>query len=510
MAKNVYKVGLYIRLSREDGDNLESESIKNQRTILHSFLEGSTELCYIDEYVDDGFSGSTFERPAWKRLLLDLDQKRIDTIITKDLSRMGRDYIRMGEYIERIFPERGIRYIAINDDIDTLYETPGMEFLQFKLMFNDYFLKDTSKKIRKILRSKKEQGQFLGWKAPYGYKKDPKDHHRLIVDKEASIVVQRIFSLANAGKRPQQIAELLTKEGVATPSNYAHLNRGTENLWSLRTVRDILSNEMYVGHLIQGTRRKINYKSSREVRTPKEDWIVCLYHHPPLVDAALFQEVQLLLKKNRYHRHRGNSYLLRGLLRCKECNHAIGVHKSSDHRRYYCSCTYYLSHSKFGVCTPHSLNYLKLEEALLQNLRTIMQDTVDLKKITTLLKQIHKKQGDQADLSRNLEKIQKEQQQCQDYIDQVYDDYLKQEIDIDCFHRFKDKYQQKIESLKNQRERLERFMYHEKNDDEDRFFQKVQSYFSLNVPDRSLLLYLIDKILISEDRTIEIYYKFKM
>ena len=153
-----YNVGLYIRLSREDGDNMESESISNQRDFLNMYLERTTEkLYYIDEYIDDGFSGSNFDRPAWKRLLADIDNGKVDTIITKDLSRMGRDYISMGEYIERIFPERGIRYIAVNDDIDTLYETPGLEFLQFKLVFDDYYLKDISKKIRKIVKSKKEQ-----------------------------------------------------------------------------------------------------------------------------------------------------------------------------------------------------------------------------------------------------------------------------------------------------------------------------------------------------------------
>ena len=266
MKGKTFNVALYIRLSREDGDNMESESITNQRDLLQMFLEKTEEkLIYIDEYVDDGVSGSTFDRPSWKRLIADIDSGKVNTIITKDLSRMGRDYISMGEYIERIFPERGIRYIAINDDIDTLYETPGLEFLQFKLMFNDYYLKDTSKKIRKIVKAKKEKGQFLGWKAVYGYKKDPNDKHKIIIDEEVRPIIERMFNLALEGKSPRQIANIFSDEHIPTPSVYANLNRGMRStayeLWCPRTIEEMLINQTYIGNLTQGRRKKLGYKS---------------------------------------------------------------------------------------------------------------------------------------------------------------------------------------------------------------------------------------------------------
>ena len=209
----VYQAAMYPRLSREDGDNVESESIVNQKDFIRNYVSKQDDIILIDyDYSDDGYTGGNFDRPGWNKLMKDIEDKKIDTIITKDLSRMGRDYISMGEYIERIFPEKGIRYIAINDDVDTLYETPGLDFLQFKLVFNDYYLKDTSKKIKKTMRSKKEQGQYTGWKGIYGYKRDPNDKHKLIVDEEVRNIVIRMFNLAKQGYGTRGIADIFTKE----------------------------------------------------------------------------------------------------------------------------------------------------------------------------------------------------------------------------------------------------------------------------------------------------------
>ena len=396
LKSKTYNVALYIRLSREDGDNMESESIKNQRDLLHMFLEKTDEkLCYIEEYVDDGYTGSNFDRPSWQRLLTDIENGKVNTIITKDLSRMGRDYISMGEYIERIFPERGIRYIAINDDIDTLYETPGLEFLQFKLMFNDYYLKDTSKKIRKIVKAKKEKGQFLGWKAVYGYKKDPLDKHKLIVDEEVRTIVERMFNLVIEGNNPRQIADIFSKEKILTPSVYANLNRGMKStayeLWCPRTIEEMLINETYIGNLTQGRRKKLNYKSKKEIRTAKEDWIIVENTHEPIIDKETFKTVGELLKKNKNKTNGKNMYLLSGFLVCKECGHAIGINKSSDGKRKYCCCTYYTAHSKFGLCTPHSCNYDKLENLIIENIKSMCKEYVDSSSFENKVEEVKKR-----------------------------------------------------------------------------------------------------------------------
>ena len=515
MKNKTFNTALYIRLSREDGDNLESESITNQRELLHLFLEKTEEkLIYIDEYVDDGFTGSNFDRPAWKRLIKDLENGKVNTIITKDLSRMGRDYISMGEYIERIFPEEGIRYIAINDDIDTLHETPGLEFLQFKLMFNDYYLKDTSKKIRKVLKSKKEKGEFLGFKAPYGYIKDPTDKHKLIVDENIRPIIKRIFNLAYTGKSPRQIADTLSKEHIETPSIYANLNRAkreTYNIWCSRTIEEMLTNETYIGNMTQGRRKKINYKSKKEIRTPKEEWIIIENTHEAIINKKIFDTVNLLLKKNKNKPTGNNIMLLTGFMRCKECGHKIGINKSSDGKRYYTHCSYYTAYSKYGLCTPHSLNYKKLENLVLEAIRKMCKEYVNSNNFKDIIEETIKKNDIKIKKQMEIDVLEKKIRTNNSYIDKVYEDKLNGNIDIEMFNRLTIKYKDEIISFKKRIESIEKEIATlNKVDTNQDINTKINEYLALEKPTRSLLVNLIDKILISEDKTIEIHYKFKL
>ena len=492
MKKLNVKAGLYIRLSREDGDNLESESIVNQRGLLQDFVKKNNFLV-IDEYVDDGYTGSNFSRPAWKRLINDLTNSKINTIITKDLSRMGRDYISMGEYIERIFPEKGIRYIAINDDIDTLYETPGLEFLQFKLMFNDYFLKDTSKKIRKIIKNKKENGQFLGWKAPYGYKKDPMNKHKLIVDNQVKPIIKQIFTMALQGKSLKQIAYILTQNNIPTPSMYAGLKNNISNQWCSRTIKEILTNETYIGNLIQGKRKKINYKSSKEIRTSKEDWIIIPNNHEAIIDKPTFSIIQQRFSQKVYITSTKN-YLLSGLLRCKECGHAIGINQSRDKKRLYCHCTYYTANSKYHLCTPHCLNYYKLEQTILEQINQILKNV----NYQVIEKKLNKyKNSFQNQSQKHINKLKKKIRINNLYIERIYEDRLKGNISIEMFKRLSKKYQDEIHDCSINIQKIDTYKQEELN---------LKKY--INPQNPVFLKNIIDKILISEDKTIEIYYKF--
>ncbi len=507
-----YKAAIYIRLSREDGDNLESESITNQRIFLKNYLKETNDIVFTEEYIDDGYTGSNFERPSWQKLLKDIDNKKINTVITKDLSRMGRDYISMGNYIERIFPEKNIRYIAVNDDIDTLYETPGLEFLQFKLVFNDYYLKDTSKKIRKIIKAKKQEGQFLGWKAIYGYQKDPNNKYKLIIDEQASHIVKYIFSLAMQGKSPRQIADILSSEKIPNPSNYANLNRYTTSyyLWSPRTVKDILTNETYIGNLTQGKRKKVTYKSKKEIRVPKEKWIITKNTHKPIIDKNIFYTVNNLLKKNKNKVNSKNIYLLSGFMYCKECGHAIGINKSNDKKRKYTVCTYYTSHSKHHLCTAHSNNYEKLERAILENIKKICTLNICKDNFIKKARKLLTNNKEEDKINTKINYLTTKIKQNINYIDKMYEDKLKGEITKETFKRLLNKYQKdnkhKQKEINNCKEKIKNIkILNDKGIQEG-----INKFLSFEKISRNVLVNLIDKIMIDQNKNITIYYKFKL
>ncbi len=510
LPKKMYKAANYSRLSRDDGDNLESESITNQRDFMKNYIKQQDDILLIDEYYDDGYTGGNFNRPAWQKLIKDIENKKIDTIITKDLSRMGRDYIQMGEYIERIFPEKGIRYIAINDDIDTLYETPGLDYLQFKLMFNDFYIKDGSKKIRKIMRGKKEQGQYTGWKGIYGYKRDPSDKHKLIIDEEVKDIVIRMFDLAKKGYRPKAIADIFSLENIPNPSTYAHLLRNNSTLWCERTVEELLKNPTYIGHLTQGKRKKVSYKSKKEIRVPKEDWIIVKNTHEAIIDEETFNTVQELLKKNKNNPLNKNDNLLKGFLYCKECGHKIGINTSSDKKRRYCVCNYYSAHSKFKLCTPHSMNYDKLEYAVLEEIRKICKKYVDKTNFENKIKDIKKNNDIKEKVMKQLNNLDIKIKQTTNYIDNLYIDKLDGHIDLKQYDRLTLKFKEELSRLDIKKKELYSKLNSSKEHKSKEIGKMIEDFLLFKKPSRELLVNLIDRIDISQDKIVEINYKFSV
>lgn len=298
----LYPTAIYIRLSREDGDKDESDSVSNQKKLLMAFVQSHEELLLYNIYTDDGYSGTTFRRPAFRQMLSDIEERKVTCVLVKDLSRFGRDYIESGRFLERYFPEKGVRFISVSDHIDSLRQSYDM-LLPIRNVFNEQYARDISRKVHSALRAKQQCGEFIGAFASYGYRKSPGNKNRLLIDEYAASVVRRIFSLYLKGCGKQQIARILNAEGVLSPSEYkraAGLSYGSpataghHTLWSYSTINHILHKEIYVGNMVQGTKRQELRGKQRAVR--RENWVIVPGTHPPIIDMETWNLTQALLK----------------------------------------------------------------------------------------------------------------------------------------------------------------------------------------------------------------------
>ena len=330
--KGVYIADAYFRLSREDGDKHESDSIVNQKALVKEFLKAHEDIHIYSEMVDDGFTGVNFERPAFGAMLEDIKSGRINCVIVKDLSRFGRNYIEAGRYIEQIFPYLGVRFIAINDNIDTGSDMNGSEemLIPFKNLINDAYCRDISIKIRSHLDMKRKTGQYIGSFAPYGYKKSPDDKNRLIIDTKAASVVRQIFKWKLEGMSGAGIADKLNKLGILTPMDYKQSNgdrfqsgfrRKVFSNWQAGGVNNILQNELYTGVLLQGKTFSPNYKIRKRTKKDVKDWIRCENNHEPIISKEEFRMVQGLFESDtRVAPGEQALYPFSGIVKCGYCN----------------------------------------------------------------------------------------------------------------------------------------------------------------------------------------------
>ena len=346
---SIWKVALYIRLSREDDeDKSESNSVTNQRILLQEYLKNKSEFVIYDIYIDDGYSGTDFNRPGFQRLLQDMKENKFNTLIVKDLSRLGRNYIEVGNYIEQIFPLFKIRFIAVNDNIDSFKDPTSVNnvIVPFKNLMNDEYCRDISMKIRSSFNTKKRNGQFVGAWAPYGYIKDPKNKYHLIIDDEPAQIVKLIFKMALEGKGRQTIAKELNQMGVINPTgykqkvlklNYTNLSAttfGNDYSWTNTSISQILKNRVYVGDLVQCKERVISYKIHKTIKNEKEDWIIVENTHEPIIDRQDFNKIQdLLLSRDTRVEKNGELSMFAGHIRCADCKRAMNKKTLSNKSR---------------------------------------------------------------------------------------------------------------------------------------------------------------------------------
>ena len=504
-------VGLYIRLSREDDDKIEmSESITNQKSLLTQYVKENS-LRLVDIYIDDGYSGTNFDRPEFKRMIDDILKGKINMVITKDMSRLGRDYIGTGELIEKFFPTHGVRYIAVTDNIDTYLDNSNNDIAPFKAIMNDMYAKDISKKIKSSLRAKQKEGKWVGGRTPFGYKQDPNDKNKLVIFEEQAVVVRRIFDMCLEGLSFYKIALRLTDEKVKTPAEYYsfewknnyHLNYG---LWHAKTIRDILTNRMYIGDLVQNKRNKVNYKVKKIIKNNPENYIVVENTHEPIIEKEIFYEVQKRIPKNVGRNEKKRTHLLDGLLYCGDCGHRISVtSRRKKDNRCYTICNYYRTYMKYHVCTTHSNNYDVLEKIILNTLKELCLNYIDKKNIKEeTLKNINN--DNKQSIKKEISILENEINNINSNLDNIYLDKLNKVITEEQFNRVKIKLENELKIKQDRYIELVSNI-NEKNNNEMNHKQIekfIDEFLSIKNPSRELIVNLVDKIEIFEDKNINI------
>ena len=516
-----YICGAYDRLSDADSKIDESSSIQSQKIIIDSFAKFNNLKIY-KHYVDDGYSGGNFDRPAFQEMINDIESGIINCVITKDLSRLGREMYKTGKYIEEYFLEKGVRYIAINDSYDS---NIGDSMLGIRLSVNDLYLRDVSKKVKTSLRAKQNRGDYIGSFPLYGYKKDLNDKHKLIIDEEVRHIVELIYDLALEGKSPNKIAEYLTLKKIPIPIVHKQEPRAkdiTENdgfgIWKRQTVKGILTNEMYIGNMVQNTHNKISYNSKKLRKTSKDELIIVEGTHEGIVSKETFDKVQDILHKKTTTRVTDHQldYLLGGLLYCHECGRNIRISEDilKSGVRHYTQCNLYTRKGKYGICSSHRINYDWLEEDILEYLQDVCEkfckhyDFNELEGsseniVTKNLKEINQK----------IEKLNNLLNSQKSAIDNLYMDKVKGLVDEEMYKRIYDKTKQEINRLNMELEELNnKKQINEKQPSDNTSFNKcrrsVLDYMSLKNPRKDQIKRLVDKIEIDKDKKVYVHLRF--
>ncbi len=513
----LFNVAEYIRLSREDGDKAESDSIGNQRKLIADYLKDKDDFVLYDTYVDDGFTGTNFKRPAFMRMIEDIEAGNVNCVIVKDLSRFGRDYIDTGKYLERYFPDHDIRFISITDNIDSMKQAYDM-LLPIKNIFNEQYARDISKKVRSSMKAKQKAGEFIGAFTSYGYKKSPTDKNKLVIDKYAAGVVRRIFRMYISGLGKSSIASALNKEGIVCPSEYKKMNgenyRNSHKLestsyWTYSTINRLLQNEMYVGNMVQG--RKTQRMRGKQYATDKDDWIIVKGTHEAIIDEDTWNKAQDLLKRRtRDLDLNTNMSIFAGFIKCGDCGRSLVKKVGTPGHgegiiNYYCG-TYVRSGRQY--CTPHPMPHLVLEKIILDDLKTIIQSVDDLREV---VREIYAAIGaakrvtvDEKNwLNTELEKVRKLKKA-------IYADYREGLISKEEYVTYRQDHLKKEEQLEKQLKSLEERQELETNTDifETPWIKRLVELRSIEKLDRDIVVEILHEIKVYEDHKIEITYNF--
>ena len=521
MADRIWNAAEYTRLSRDDGDKAESNSITSQREIIRDYVKNRPEFVIVKEYVDDGYSGVSFERPGFKQMMEDIKAKKIDCVICKDLSRFARNYIDAGRYLEKIFPFMGVRFIAINDNYDSQGEKAQSDALivPFKNLINDAYCRDISVKIRSQLDIKRKMGDFIGAFAPYGYKKDANNKNKLVIDEEAARTVELIFQLRIQGMCNSAIADKLNDMGIPSPIEYKRkqgLNYGcgfrtnAQSFWRPLLIQRILSNELYIGTLIQHKSSTPNHKVKKRVAYDPSEWMVVENSHEPIISRTDFQTVQNLMERDvRTSPKCDKVYPFSGFAFCGDCGHTM-IRKTVPGKNaeyHYLVCS--KNKAKQG-CSPHTFNEDKLKQlvfrAISDHIALIAHVETVLEYIATLPEQDRRVINYDAQVTA----LESEIARYQDLKVNLYSGMADGIISREEYHEFHAGYDHRIADRQRQLGKLkeERCQFLENSSGNVEWIEQFKKYENMPELDRECIVHLVERILIYDGKRVEVIFRY--
>ena len=523
---DMYDAALYLRLSRDDIEDgsvkTESDSIANQRELLRSFVKSQPDIQIFDIYVDDGYSGGNFDRPEFKRMTKDIESGKVNCVIVKDLSRFGREYIEAGRWIEKIYPALNVRFISVTDQFDS--NTADFSEKSFvvpvKNFLNESYCRDISGKVRSHQKIKREKGEFIGAFAPYGYRKDSENKNRLVVDAEAADVVRKIFAWKMEGFSLGAIAEKLNERQVLSPKAYKKANgenynsgfRGTDTpKWSAVQIKRILTNEVYIGNLVQGKQERISYKVKKRLNKPETEWARVKDTHPAIIKQSEFEVVQKLLQYDgRASKTAEHASFFSGFVFCGDCGTPMirRVNRYKDREKAFYICQ---TKNKGGACTRHSVSEEVLKKIVLKEIQIYTALFADYERIMDELRKMRIDYEQVVHYDMQIAKLQSEYSRYYGLRASLYDDLKEGLLSKEEFDEFRESYGKKCEELNGRIEKQKELVKQMFENGVSEAVQLEDWKKSLEIKelDRILLALTVDKIYVYENKRLEIHLRYE-
>lgn len=527
-AKKIYKTAAYVRLSVEDSGKPGADTIEGQKALLTSFIESKSDMELVSLFCDNGRTGTDFDRPQFEKMMEEVRKGRINCIVVKDLSRFGRNYKETGNYLERIFPFLGVRFIAVNDNFDTLTaeRTQDGYIVPLKNLINEVYSKDISKKSASALHVKQQRGEFIGAWAPYGYRKDPNDKHHLVINEETAPTVRQIFKWRVEGLSVVQIGRRLNEAGILSPSAYLYETGEVKTekykgvLWHTQVLKNLLSHPVYIGHMVQGRKKQSFYEGKRQTAVDKENWIVVRNTHEPIIDNETYEAVQAIAaqRKTEYHENLGKySYLehseniLKGLVWCPNCQRPLVRYKNVSHGQklwYTYICPGHADDPE--RCGFVSIREDDVTEVVFATLQAQIAIAADLEEIIKKLNAEPEYRHQHSDANAKLEAARRTLKRSQSLYDSLYQNYVEQLMTENEYVTLKARYKAEAEEAERliaalEQEQRESRVYTSEN----RFLTEFRAFMGTDTLTKEMASALVERIYVDENKNMDIRLRYR-